>query len=61
MRVKIVGNHPHSGCTGEVIACKQTLAGKGVEIKLDELHNGAEGCFVFRPENIVVLTQTKGE
>ena len=47
-KVKIVGDHPHSGEYGTAESVEKTLAGPGIKIRLE---NG-EGCFVFDMSNL---------
>jgi|GEM_PF-5650530 len=42
-KVKIVGDHPHSGEYGTVESIEKTIAGTGIKIRLED----GEGCFVF--------------
>lgn len=47
-RIKITGNHPHSGEFGKVEGFEKTLVGWGMKIRLD---NG-EVCFVFNSNDL---------
>lgn len=47
-KVKIVGDHPHSGEYGEIESIERTPAGKGIKIRLED----GEGCFVFDMSNL---------
>jgi hypothetical protein len=51
-KVKIIGEHPHSGEAGTVDGFDKTLAGLGIRIKLE---NG-QGCYVYSYENLKLLS-----
>ena len=53
-RVRIVGEHPHTGKTGTVVGIQHTLAGYGYKIDLDD-KSSASGCFVFSMLEMLVL------
>jgi hypothetical protein len=57
-RVMIIGDHPHSGEYGTVKEIKHTLAGWGLEIKLENCPHGSDGCFVFKADNLRVIDVT---
>lgn len=53
-RVRIVGEHPHTGQTGTVVAIEKTLAGYGYKIDLDD-KSMSNGCFVFSMLEMMLL------
>ena len=55
-RVRIVGEHPHTGKTGKVTAIERTLAGYGYKIDLDD-KSTASACFVFSMLKMMVLPE----
>lgn len=56
-RIKIVGDHPHTGETGTIDRVQGTALGKvGLVIKLENCLHGTNECFVFKPEHIVFLS-----
>jgi hypothetical protein len=53
-QVMIIGNHPHTGETGTVIAFENTGVGPGFRVNLDNCPHGTEACFVFKAEHLLV-------
>lgn len=50
-RVRIVGDHPHSGCSGEIVRIAESPWGKRPVVKLDEPHMGISECFIMKSKN----------
>lgn len=52
-RIKIIGEHAHSGESGTIDRVEQTAFGSiGVVVKLQDCEHGTNECFVFRRENM---------
>lgn len=54
----IVGNHPHKGATAVCQGLEHTNVGPGLIFKNE---NTYEEFFVFKPENVIWLSQNKGK
>ena len=52
-RFRIVGDHPHSGCSGMVTRIGDTVFGKRPVLKLDEPHLGIEECYIMKSKHVV--------
>lgn len=53
-RVKIIGDHPHRGAVGTLVAVKSVCGAPMAEIEFDQPHLGIEGCFADK-ENLRLL------
>ena len=51
-RVRIVGDHPHAGNSGEIVRIGQTFFGARPVVRMDRDHMGVSECYVMRPENM---------
>ena len=50
-RVRIVGDHPHSGCSGKIVRIGETVFGKRPVVKLDQPHQGVTECYIMKAKN----------
>ena len=55
-RVRIIGDHPHSGESGVVAGLENTIAGPGLRVELDNCPHGTAACFVFKRKCMEVAT-----
>lgn len=46
-RMRIVGDHPHSGCHGEIVRIEETPFGMRPVLRFDEPHLGIRECFIM--------------
>lgn len=55
-RIKIIGNHPHTGENGTVDRVENIYTGQlGYVIKLENCPHNVEECFVFSSKNILPI------
>ena len=58
-RFRIVGDHPHTGCSGEIVRIGDTVFGKRPIMKFDEPHLGIEECYIMRSKHVVLERRKK--
>lgn len=58
-RLRIVGGHPHSGCTGEIVRIGETTIGFRPIVKLDKPHLGTTECYIVSSKNAKMLPKRK--
>lgn len=52
-RFGIVGDHPHSGCSGEIVRIGDTIFGKRPVLKFDESHLGIRECYIMQSKHVI--------
>ncbi len=57
--VRIVGDHPYSGCTGEIVRIGETLIGRRPVIKIDNAPKNSEYQYVWKSKDIVKIPEKK--
>lgn len=56
-RIKIIGNHPHTGENGIINRVEKTAFGQlGYVIKLEDCPHNVEEAFVFSSKNILPIS-----
>ena len=58
-RFRIIGDHPHSGCHGEIVRIGDTIFGKRPVIKLDQPHLGIPECYIMNSKHVAKEIPTK--
>ena len=51
-RVRIVGDHPHSGCSGKIVRVEETDIGKRPVMRFNEPHLGVTECYIAAAKNV---------
>ncbi len=50
-RIRLVGDHPHAGCSGIIVRIGETVFGKRPVLKFDEPHMGVTECYIMQAKH----------
>lgn len=61
-RIRLVGDHPHAGCSGEIVRIGDTVFGKRPVLKLDSefaILRGISECYIMNSKQMAKELRAK--